>query len=51
MQTVLLTMRGLVAWAADAARWYRQEPVDEFLDSVDLELIAHAMVSGQPWSP
>ncbi len=43
---VLLAMRELAAWAADPARQYRHEAVDEFLDSADLKLIAHAMASG-----
>lgn len=43
---VLLAMRELAAWAADPARQYRQEAVDEFLDSADLKLIAHAMAAG-----
>ncbi len=43
---VLLAMRELAAWAADPARQYRQEAVNEFLDSADLKIIAHAMASG-----
>lgn len=43
---VLLAMRELAAWAADPGRQYRQEAVEEFLDSADLKLIAHAMTSG-----
>ncbi len=43
---VLLAMRELAAWAADPAQQYRQEAVDEFLDSADLKLIAHAMAAG-----
>ena len=36
-------MRLLAGWATDPARQYRQQAVDEFLDSADLKLIAHAM--------
>lgn len=43
---VLDAMRELAAWATDPARQYRQEAVDEFLDSADYKLIAHAMASG-----
>lgn len=39
-------MRELAAWAADAGWKYRQDAVDEFLDSADLKLIAHALTSG-----
>lgn len=39
-------MAEVAAWTADAGRQYRQEAVDEFLDSADLKLVAHAMVSG-----
>ena len=45
-EDVLASMRGLAAWATDPARRYRQEAVDEFLDSADLKLIAHAMAAG-----
>jgi len=43
---VLAAMRELAAWATNPARRYRQEAVDEFLDSADLKLIAHAMAAG-----
>ena len=43
---VLLAMREVAAWAADPGRQYRQEAVDEFLDSADLKLIAHTRASG-----
>ena len=39
-------MAEIATWAADAARQYRQEAVDEFLDSADLKLVAHGLVSG-----
>lgn len=39
-------MARLAAWATDPARQYRQEAVDEFLDSADYQLIAHAMATG-----
>lgn len=43
---VLIAMQELAAWATDPARQYRQEAVDEFLDSADYMLIAHAMCNG-----
>lgn len=43
---VLDAMRELAAWATDPTRQFRQEAVDEFLDSADYKLIAHAMASG-----
>ena len=42
---VVVAMAQLSAWATDPARDYRQEAVDEFLDSADLKLIAHAMTT------
>jgi hypothetical protein len=42
----VIAMAELAAWATDASRQYRQEAVDEFLDSADLKLVAHGMVSG-----
>lgn len=39
-------MSEVAAWATDPARLYRQEAKDEFLDSADYKLIAHALVSG-----
>lgn len=39
-------MAQLSAWATDPSRQYRQEAVDEFLDSADYKLIAHAMANG-----
>lgn len=45
-QSVLSAMRELATWATDPARQYRQEAIDEFLDSADLKLIAHAMANG-----
>lgn len=41
----VVAMAQLSAWATDPARDYRQEAVDEFLDSADLKLIAHAMAT------
>lgn len=43
---VLVAMRELAAWAANPARQYRQEAIDEFLDSADYRLIAHAIATG-----
>lgn len=43
---VVAAMAGLSAWATDSPRQYRQEAVDEFLDSADYRLIAHAMATG-----
>lgn len=40
---VVTAMVELSAWATDPARQYRQEAKDEFLDSADYKLIAHAM--------
>jgi hypothetical protein len=45
-EDVLAAMRELAAWATNPARQYRQGAVDEFLDSADLKLIAHAMATG-----
>lgn len=42
---VVVAMTALAAWANDPARQYRQQAIDEFMDSADLKLIAHAMVS------
>lgn len=39
----LASMRELAAWATNPERQYRQDAVDEFLDSADFKLIAHAM--------
>jgi hypothetical protein len=44
-EAVVTAMTQLAAWAADPARNYRQSAVDEFLDSADLNLIAHAIAS------
>jgi hypothetical protein len=43
---VVAAMARLSAWATDPARQYRQEAIDEFLDSADYKLIAHAMAVG-----
>lgn len=43
---VVTAMAKLSAWATDPSRQYRQEAVDEFLDSADYKLIAHAMADG-----
>ncbi|WZH53398.1 MAG: DUF4411 family protein [Nocardioides alkalitolerans] len=43
---VVSAMAELSAWATDPARQYRQEAKDEFLDSADYKLIAHAMAIG-----
>jgi hypothetical protein len=42
----VIAMAELAAWATDPSRPYRQEAMDEFLDSADLRLVAHGMVSG-----
>lgn len=39
-------MTELAAWGTNPARHYRQEAIDEFVDSADLKLIAHAMAAG-----
>ena len=39
-------MAKLSAWATDPVRQYRQEAIDEFLNSADYKLIAHAMATG-----
>jgi hypothetical protein len=41
----LAAMRELAAWVTAPARQYRQDAVDEFLDSADFKLIAHAMAT------
>lgn len=43
---VVTAMAELSGWATDPARRYRQEAKDEFLDSADYKLIAHAMAIG-----
>jgi hypothetical protein len=43
---VLAAMTELSAWAMDPERAYKQSAIDEFLDSADLHLIAHAMAQG-----
>jgi hypothetical protein len=43
---VVAAMARLSEWATDPARRYRQEAIDEFLDSADYKLIAHAMATG-----
>lgn len=43
---VVAAMAELAAWAADPARYYRQQAVEEFLGSADLALIAHAHAAG-----
>lgn len=43
---VVAAMAELSAWATDPARQYRQEAIDEFLDSADYKLIAQAMATG-----
>lgn len=43
---VVAAMAQLSAWAVDPARQYRQEAIDEFLDSADYKLIAHATATG-----
>lgn len=45
-QDALRAMTELATWAADPDRQYRQEAVSEFLDSADLQLVAHAMAAG-----
>ncbi|MGI8676169.1 MAG: DUF4411 family protein [Nocardioidaceae bacterium] len=45
-EDMLTAMRELAAWATDPARQYRQQAIDEFLDSADFKLIAYAMASG-----
>ena len=42
----LAAMTELAAWAADPARLFRQDAVDEFLGSADLRPIAQAMATG-----
>lgn len=44
--SVVAAMAELSAWATDPARQYRQEAIDEFLDSADYKLIAHALATG-----
>lgn len=39
-------MTEIAAWVTDPARQYRQEAIDEFLDSADYRLIAQAMATG-----
>jgi hypothetical protein len=43
---VVAAMVQLAAWVTDPARQYRQEAIDEFLDSADYRLIAHAVATG-----
>ena len=43
---VVNAMAELSAWTTDPSRQYRQEAKDEFLDSADYKLIAHAMAIG-----
>ena len=43
---VVAAMAKLSAWATDPVRQYRQEAIDEFLNSADYKLIAHAMATG-----
>lgn len=43
---VVSAMAELSVWATNPARQYRQEAKDEFLDSADYKLIAHAMAIG-----
>lgn len=42
---VLAAMSELATWAADLAQRFRQEAIDEFLGSADLQLVAHAMAA------
>lgn len=41
----LRAMRVLAAWAAEPSRGFHQAAVDEFLDSADISLIAHALTA------
>lgn len=43
---VVAAMASLSTWATDPSQRYRQEAVDEFLDSADYKLIAHAIAIG-----
>jgi hypothetical protein len=43
---VVAAMTEIAAWVVDPARQYRQEAIDEFLDSADYRLIAHARATG-----
>lgn len=43
---VVMAMTEVAAWATDPSRQYRQEAIDEFLDSADYKLIAHALATG-----
>lgn len=43
---VVAAMAEIAAWVTDPTRQYRQEAVDEFLDSADYRLIAHARATG-----
>lgn len=43
---VVAAMTEIAAWATSPDRQYRQEAIDEFLDSADYKLIAHAMAIG-----
>jgi hypothetical protein len=42
----VVAMAEVAAWTTDGGRQYRQEAIDEFLDSADLKLVAHGVVSG-----
>lgn len=39
-------MTEIAAWVTHPARQYRQEAIDEFFDSADYRLIAHARATG-----
>lgn len=41
----VVAMTEIAAWATNPARQYRPEAVDEFLDSADYKLIAHALAT------
>ncbi len=43
---VVAAMARLSGWAVEPARGYRQAAVDEFFDSADYRLIAHALATG-----
>lgn len=43
---LVASMTEIAQWVTDPARPYRQEAIDEFLDSADYRLVGHAMATG-----
>lgn len=43
---IVAAMTEIAAWVTSPDRRYRQEAIDDFLDSADYALIAHAMAAG-----